>query len=63
MDPSLKGQFSFYVPAGNIVDAFVFLDGCWRFKADVDARNPDTSTGREQEKPTEYQLMPPGENK
>lgn len=63
MDPSLKGQFSFYVPAGNIVDAFVFLEGCWRFKADVDARNPDFRSSREKDRPTEYQLMPPGENK
>ncbi len=63
MDPSLKGQFSFYVPVGNIVDAFVFLEGNWRFKTDVDARNPDLKTGREKERPTEFQLMPPGKNK
>lgn len=63
MDPSLKGQFSFYVPVGNIVDAFVFVDGCWRFKADVDARNPDHNPGRDKEKPTEFQLIPPVENK
>lgn len=63
MDPSLKGQYSFYVPAGNIVDAFVFSDGCWRFKTDVDARNPDKRSDNRQDKPTEYQLVPPGSSK
>ncbi len=63
MDPSVTGQYSFYIPVGNIFDAFVFKDGCWRFHGDVDARNPEIRDAQDPGKPIEYELFPPGEKK
>ncbi len=63
LDPSLTGQYSFYVPVGNIFDAFLFRDGCWRFHGDVDARNPETDDRQDPGKPIEYELFPPGQKK
>lgn len=40
-NPSLKGQYQFYVPEGNIVNALRFSDGKWRLEEDIDARNPE----------------------
>jgi hypothetical protein len=40
MDPSLEGQRQFYVPEGNVVNAFRFTGGKWRLVEDIDARNP-----------------------
>lgn len=37
--PDLKDYAEFLVPAGNIIDAFVFEKGKWRIKEDIDARN------------------------
>jgi len=37
---NLEGQFQFYVPESNIMDAFIFENGKWYFVKDVDARNP-----------------------
>jgi hypothetical protein len=39
-DESLRGHYRFYVPEGNILDAFVFEEGRWVFYRDVDARGP-----------------------
>ena len=39
MYPDLRDHPEFLVPAGNIVDAFVFKKGKWRIKNDIDARN------------------------
>lgn len=36
----LEGQYQFYVPETNIVDAFVFRSGRWVYVKDIDARNP-----------------------
>ena len=36
------GQYQFYVPETNIVDAFVFDNGRWVLTKDIDARNPQT---------------------
>lgn len=63
MDPSLAGQYSFYVPAGNIFDAFVFEDGFWRFHSDIDAKNPEIHDRSEKTNPAELDLFPPSENK
>lgn len=63
MDPSLAGQYSFYVPAGNIFDAFVFEDGYWRFHADIDAKNPESRDRIEKTIPAELDLFPPSGNK
>jgi hypothetical protein len=37
----LEGQYQFYAPETNILDAFVFNNGRWVFTKDIDARNPD----------------------
>ncbi|MFZ4413019.1 MAG: hypothetical protein ACOYOV_08035 [Bacteroidales bacterium] len=39
LSPSLEGQKQFYVPETNIYDAFIFENGKWIFKEDIDARN------------------------
>jgi len=39
-DPQLEGQYEYYIPAGEVIDGFVFSDGCWNFIEDVDVRNP-----------------------
>ena len=39
MYPDLADHPEFLVPAGNIVDAFMFEKGKWRLKQDIDARN------------------------
>lgn len=39
-NPDLEGQFEYYLPAGDIMDGFVFENGCWTFLKDVDVRNP-----------------------
>jgi hypothetical protein len=36
----LEGQYQFYVPETNIIDAFVFRNGRWVYVKDIDARNP-----------------------
>jgi len=38
IQPDMQGDFRFYVPAVNIVDAFIFRKGRWEFVEDVDAR-------------------------
>jgi len=40
--PSLEGQFQYYVPEANIIDAFIFKKGKWLFIKDIDAKNPKT---------------------
>jgi hypothetical protein len=60
MDPTLTGQFNFYIPSGLTYDAFVFYDGYWHFHENVDARNPESpeNSSRSKEK-IDYQLFPP----
>jgi hypothetical protein len=36
----LEGQYQFYAPETNILDAFIFTNGKWIFTKDIDARNP-----------------------
>lgn len=38
--PELEGQYEYYIPAGDVMDGFLFRDGCWNFIRDIDARNP-----------------------
>ena len=38
-DPQLEGQYEYYIPSGEVMDGFRFLDGCWQFMEDVDVRN------------------------
>jgi hypothetical protein len=39
MDPQLKDQYQFYVPAAEVYDGFLFLDNSWIFITGIDARN------------------------
>ncbi len=39
-EPSLANHNQYYVPEGNIVNAFVFSGGRWKYIEDIDARNP-----------------------
>ncbi|NQV02568.1 MAG: hypothetical protein HQ542_07985 [Bacteroidia bacterium] len=39
-DPQLEGQYEYYLPAGDVMDGFIFKDGCWSFIEQIDARNP-----------------------
>ncbi len=38
-DPSLKGIFKYYVPAGDVYDGFVFRNGYWVLVEDVEVAN------------------------
>lgn len=38
-DESLRGQYRFYVPQGDVFDALVVQNGRWVFHPDVDARD------------------------
>jgi hypothetical protein len=51
----LEGQYQFYAPETNILDAFVFTNGKWIFTKDIDARNPA------QKKPNPKDLPKPEE--
>lgn len=49
---NLEGQYQYYVPETNILDAFIFNNGKWVFTKDIDARNPPE---KEKKKRPEYQ--------
>jgi hypothetical protein len=38
--PSLTGNFQYYYPETNVVDAFLYKKGKWYYQKDIDARNP-----------------------
>lgn len=60
--PDLKDHPEFHVPAGNIIDAFVFEKGKWRIKQDIDARNMKLKDkGNDKEKP-QMELFPSSSN-
>jgi hypothetical protein len=59
LDESLKGQYKFYVPSGDVFDAFVFKKGHWVFVPDVDARNRDSKAQPPKKKAVDYHLFPP----
>jgi hypothetical protein len=40
-NPEMEGQFEYYLPAGDVMDGFLFKEGCWKFIKEIDARNPD----------------------
>lgn len=44
MDPSMKGFYKYYVPAGDTYDGYIFRNGYWSLVEDVDVRNkmPET---------------------
>ena len=39
LDPQLEGQYQYYVPAGDIFDAFVYQNYCWKYMAGIETRN------------------------
>ncbi|TSA26205.1 MAG: hypothetical protein D4R67_08360 [Bacteroidetes bacterium] len=39
-DPQLEGQYEYYLPAGDVLDGFIFKKGCWNFMEQIDVRNP-----------------------
>jgi hypothetical protein len=39
MDPALEGQYSYYIPSGEVYEGFRFGNGSWHFLREVDARN------------------------
>ena len=64
----LTGQYQFYAPETNILDAFVFENGKWVFVKDVDARNPEVpkkkknKTARKDKKRTDNTKIPANED-
>ena len=57
-DARLKGQFAYYVPAGDTYDAFIFRQGFWSLAEDVMVNNPAVKGKVEKAKPIEYNLLP-----
>ena len=39
-NPEMEGQYEYYMPAGDVMDGFIFKEGCWKFIKQIDARNP-----------------------
>jgi hypothetical protein len=54
---NLEGQYQFYAPETNIMDAFVFTNGRWIFTKDIDARNPEQKkiNPKDLPKPEDYE--------
>ncbi len=48
---NLEGQYQFYAPESNIMDAFIFANGKWIYTKDVDARNPKTKQTKANKSP------------
>lgn len=61
LNESLQGQSWAYVAAGNIYDAFVFLNNYWSFVEDIAPRNPATEKETPKKKEVQYDLFPPQE--
>ena len=40
MDPQVEGQYEYYIPESDIIDGYIFKNGCWSVIRDIDARNP-----------------------
>lgn len=59
LNESLQGQSWAYVPAGNIYDAYVFLNNYWTFVEDIAPRNPATEKEAPKKKEVQYDLFPP----
>ena len=56
LNPTMEGQYQFYMPETNIFDAFVFEDGKWNFVKDIDARNAPTGK-RAKPRKVQYKLF------
>ncbi len=51
----LEGQYQYYAPESNIMDAFIFTNGKWVYTKDIDARNPKIKKKKVNNKPTQTQ--------
>jgi hypothetical protein len=40
MDPQMEGRYEYYVPASDVMDGYLYRNGCWSLVREVDARNP-----------------------
>lgn len=45
MDPQMEGRYEYYLPASDVMDGYIFREGCWTLVRDVDARNPEHKSG------------------
>lgn len=59
LNESLLGQSWAYVPAGNVYDAYVFLNNFWTFVEDIAPRNPASEKETPRKKEVQYDLFPP----
>jgi len=39
LEAKLEGQTDFYIPASDVFDGFIFINGTWKFIRDVEGRN------------------------
>jgi hypothetical protein len=39
-DPQMEGRYEYYFPSSDVMDGYLFSDGCWTIVREVDARNP-----------------------
>jgi hypothetical protein len=51
MDPQMEGQYEYYIPASDIIDGFIYKEGCWTPVRDIDARNPGKKGSEKSRKP------------
>jgi|WetSurMetagenome_2_1015567.scaffolds.fasta_scaffold22468_2 hypothetical protein len=51
MDPQMEGQYEYYIPASDIIDGFIYKEGCWTPVMDIDARNPRKKGSEKSRKP------------
>ncbi|MBW6490948.1 MAG: hypothetical protein K0B15_07105 [Lentimicrobium sp.] len=59
LNESLEGQRWAYVSAGNIYDAYIFIDKFWTFVEDISPRNPEVKGKQPAKKQISYELFPP----
>jgi len=55
---NLTGQYQYYVPETNIVDAFLYEDEKWYFVKEIDARNPAVPRKKKNEKNKNSESLP-----
>lgn len=39
MDPKMVGRYEYYIPSSDVMDGYLFSDGCWKIVREVDVRN------------------------
>ena len=61
LNPELEGQRWAYVSAGNMYDAYIFLNGFWTFVEDIEPRNSAVEKEKSPKKEVYFDLFPPKE--